>query len=59
MIAEPPFDDGAAHVRRTWPDRLVGAAASERGAVGLVRGMALTMLLDGPVAVDVLAKTRK
>ena len=55
MIAAPPFDDGAAHVRRTWPETLFGAAVVERGAEGLVRGMALTIVLDGPVAVDVLA----
>ena len=59
MIAAPPFDDGATHVRRTWPDRLVGAAVVERGAEGFVRGMVLTMVLDGPVAFDVLAETRK
>ena len=59
MIAAPPFDDGAIHVRRTWPERLVGAAVVERGAEGFARGTALTMVLAGLVAVDVLAETRK
>ena len=59
MIAEPPFDDGTTHVRRTWPERLVGAAVVERGAAGFVRGTALTTVLAGLVAVDVRAETRK
>ncbi len=50
MTADPPFDTGATHVRRTWPDTFVGVAAGERGADGTVRGMALTTLLDGLVA---------
>ena len=45
MIADPPFDNGATHVRRIWPDKFVGAAAGERGADGTVRGIALTVAL--------------
>ena len=59
MTAEPPFDVGAIQVRRTWPDRFVGAAVSERGAVGTVTGTALATLLAGLLPAALWAKTRK
>ena len=45
MIAEPPLDDGAAQVRRSWPETLVGLAARERGAVGLVMAVRATAVV--------------
>ena len=59
MTADPPFDDGAIQVRRTWPDTFVGAAASERGADGTPWGVAVAMLLDGPGPASLTACTRK
>ena len=47
MTADPPFEVGASQVRRTWPDTFVGAAASDRGAVGTGTGTALATLLVG------------
>ncbi len=59
MTADPPFDTGATHVRRTWPDTFVGVAAGERGAEGTVRGIALTMALAALLPAAFLANTRK
>ncbi len=59
MTADPPFEVGTTHVRRTWPDRFVGAAVSERGADGTPWGAAVATLLDGPGPASLTACTRK
>ncbi len=60
MIAEPPFDAGATQVRRISPDMLVAAAATERGAVGLLRGYgAGDLLLAGLCPTTLRANARK
>ena len=59
MTAYPPFDAGATHDNRTWPDTFVGTAVSDRTAVGTGRGTWLTTLLAGPYPAALRGYTRK
>ena len=56
-IAAPPLLDGASHVSLTLEGAAV--ASGERGALGTVRGTALTTMLAAPQPAALWARMRK
>ena len=57
LIAAPPLLDGTVHDSRTLA--FPAAASGERGALGTVRGTALTTVLPGPQPAALWARIRK